>query len=545
MRKFFVFVVLFFTLNSTFAQEYYKINEAIIGFNSTGYLLLSGNFELLNLTIRLVPQSYKFIEHTGSLTKDKYENTVFMKSYKSPRDRIDWYINSIAVINNTIPKLNHSYSFPYTNYPESIKKYLTWDYDEKVARKASEIVEGANDYYDAILRLFNWVHENIKYDESFDYRFSTINITPSYVLESKKSVCVGFSSLFIAFLRSVGIPAKYVFGFSASGNEMKEHSWVEVYVPEHGFIEFDPTYGEFGYVDASHVKLYSDSTSTVLETSYQYRTYASILNSTYNVSYSFLDYATTLNLLKLNVSLSKEKASSDDYILLILKIENPTRYYTMTSAMIEKTKELELIYGKEILGIVISPYSSRNVYYILHTPKNLDPDYIYVHPITLFVFGAKEINLNLTVDPNIKEKTRIDEIVIPTENLSSRHDLLSTEVSISPNETAFPPDLILKIRNIGNTILDDVKVKINYEKYVYNYTLGVFLINQEKSFKYKLELPNKTGQYAVNITVYYSNKTDLYESNFILREKTIIEEIIELIHQFIEKIMGFFSRKAY
>jgi hypothetical protein len=372
------------------------------------------------------------------------------------------------------------------------------------------------------------------------------------VLESKKSVCIGFSSLLIAFLRSVGIPAKYVFGFSASGTEMKEHSWVEVYIPEHGFIELDPTYGEFGYVDASHIKLYSDGTSTVLETSYQYRTYASILNSTYNVSYSFLDYATTLDLLKLNVSLSKEKASSDDYILLILKIENPTRYYTMTSANLmipkdveSKTKELELIYGKEILGIVISPYSSRNVYYILHTPKNLDPNYIYTHPISLFVFGAKEINLNLTVDPRIKEKTKIDEIVIPTENLSSKINLLSTEVSISPNETAFPPDLVLKIRNIGNTILDDVRLKINYERYVYNYTLGVFLINQEKSFKYKLELPNKTGSYSVNITIYYSNKTDLYESNFILREKTIIEKIIELIHQFIEKILNFFGRKAY
>ncbi|MCW1310044.1 MAG: hypothetical protein QXP04_05100, partial [Candidatus Nanoarchaeia archaeon] len=124
MKKFLVIAfVTLILINISIAQEY-KANEAFIQFNASGYILLSGNFQMLNLTVRFVPQNYHSIVHNGNLSSDKYNNTVFTKIYNHPKNRVDWWINSTIFLNKTFAKLNRSYPFPYTNYPKEIERYL-------------------------------------------------------------------------------------------------------------------------------------------------------------------------------------------------------------------------------------------------------------------------------------------------------------------------------------------------------------------------------------------------------------------------------------
>ncbi|MCW1310043.1 MAG: transglutaminase-like domain-containing protein, partial [Candidatus Nanoarchaeia archaeon] len=418
------------------------------------------------------------------------------------------------------------------------------EYDEEVAKTASEIVQGAIDYYDAILRLFNWIRKNIKYDESLIY-VSSVNTSPAYVLKSRKALCSGFSSLFVAFLRSVGIPARNVFGIAHSGKEMREHMCVDIYIPENGFVEFDPTYGQFGYVDASHIRLYADNTSNAVETVYSYEGNASILYSNYSFSYELINYSSSFDALESKAYLSKEIAACDDNVLLILEIKNPLNSYVLTSAMITKVKDLELVYGDEYSSVVIPPLSSKQIHYVFHTQKNLKPNALYINPILIFVFGAREINLNLTINPKITERTRLDEIIITQENVSIEKNILRADILISPNKTAFPTNIFLKLKNVGNTILKNVGLKINYSNISYNYDLGMFLITQEKEFKYQLEIPNETGSYKVNVYLEYANKTDHYESILIVKEKTLIDYLIYFINKVISKLLEFLGRKAY
>ena len=88
--------------------------------------------------------------------------------------------------------------------------------------------------------------------EEFEYNpeFSTISTPIDEVLEAKKGVCQDFAHLAIGCLRSLGLPARYVSGYietySPEGEEdligaAASHAWFSVFIPNLGWIDFDPT----------------------------------------------------------------------------------------------------------------------------------------------------------------------------------------------------------------------------------------------------------------------------------------------------------------
>jgi transglutaminase-like putative cysteine protease len=87
-------------------------------------------------------------------------------------------------------------------------------------------------------------------DFSFTPGFTTISTPLSVVMRERKGVCQDFAHLAIACVRSVGLPARYVSGYietiSPSGVEKlvgvdASHAWFSIYVPEMGWVDFDPT----------------------------------------------------------------------------------------------------------------------------------------------------------------------------------------------------------------------------------------------------------------------------------------------------------------
>lgn len=61
-----------------------------------------------------------------------------------------------------------------------------------------------------------------------------------------KGVCQDFAQIFVACARSLDIPARYVGGYflrTDTENQNAGHAWAEAYVPEIGWIGFDPTHG--------------------------------------------------------------------------------------------------------------------------------------------------------------------------------------------------------------------------------------------------------------------------------------------------------------
>jgi transglutaminase-like putative cysteine protease len=70
------------------------------------------------------------------------------------------------------------------------------------------------------------------------------------VFAQRAGVCQDFAHLQIACLRSLGLAARYVSGYLETSPPPGEprlvgvdasHAWVSVYVPEHGWLDVDPT----------------------------------------------------------------------------------------------------------------------------------------------------------------------------------------------------------------------------------------------------------------------------------------------------------------
>ncbi len=86
----------------------------------------------------------------------------------------------------------------------------------------------------------------------FEFKPGSTNVTTPLieVMKERKGVCQDFAHLAIACVRSVGLPARYVSGYiETAAPEGKEklfgvdasHAWFSIYIPNTGWIDFDPT----------------------------------------------------------------------------------------------------------------------------------------------------------------------------------------------------------------------------------------------------------------------------------------------------------------
>ncbi len=84
----------------------------------------------------------------------------------------------------------------------------------------------------------------------FDPRATDISTPLDQVLSGKRGVCQDFAHLMIGALRAIGLACRYVSGYILTyppegqprlvGADAS-HAWVSVYLPNHGWVDFDPT----------------------------------------------------------------------------------------------------------------------------------------------------------------------------------------------------------------------------------------------------------------------------------------------------------------
>ena len=94
---------------------------------------------------------------------------------------------------------------------------------------------------DNLLHLNHWIYQEIEYSSGITHVDTLLN----EVLALRKGVCQDFAHLFIGIARRHGIPARYVSGYLHQGQgffgDAQMHAWTEAYVPDLGWIGFDPT----------------------------------------------------------------------------------------------------------------------------------------------------------------------------------------------------------------------------------------------------------------------------------------------------------------
>ncbi|WP_164491581.1 transglutaminase-like domain-containing protein [Staphylospora marina] len=127
----------------------------------------------------------------------------------------------------------------------------------RVAELARRLTESAGTDYDKVKAVENWLRSG-----DLEYETEKVPVTPPgrdfvdhFLFESKTGYCDHFSTSMVVLLRSVGIPARWVKGFTAGEfrydadigkyrvtvRNRHAHSWVEVYFQDVGWIPFEPT----------------------------------------------------------------------------------------------------------------------------------------------------------------------------------------------------------------------------------------------------------------------------------------------------------------
>lgn len=146
-------------------------------------------------------------------------------------------------------------------------------FDSPLIRSSGEIHSYALPSFTPGRSVFEAVHDlmnRIYEDYDFDPEFSNVSTPLSEVMVARKGVCQDFAHLGIACLREMGLPARYVSGYIETLPPPGEarltgadasHAWFSVYIPNAGWLDFDPTNNQMinaKYITVAYGRDYSD-----------------------------------------------------------------------------------------------------------------------------------------------------------------------------------------------------------------------------------------------------------------------------------------------
>ena len=119
---------------------------------------------------------------------------------------------------------------PYL-YPN---QYVWYTADSRVFALGRELSDRSADDIAYVQNVYEYVTENIVYDRELAAAIP-VDYLPDVdrTIETGKGICLDYASLMTALLRSQGIPAKLVVGWSGT----QYHAWISVYLKETGWVD--------------------------------------------------------------------------------------------------------------------------------------------------------------------------------------------------------------------------------------------------------------------------------------------------------------------
>jgi transglutaminase-like putative cysteine protease len=95
---------------------------------------------------------------------------------------------------------------------------------------------------DMLHALLRELHEEVTYDPDP----TRVTTTAAEAFAMRRGVCQDLAHIFVAAARSLGFPSRYVSGYFRRNDgvttEGASHAWVESFIPDLGWVGFDPTH---------------------------------------------------------------------------------------------------------------------------------------------------------------------------------------------------------------------------------------------------------------------------------------------------------------
>lgn len=152
------------------------------------------------------------------------------------------YMDTIVFDRSLIEPMSEEDRIEYLRLPDRV--------DSRLPGLASELVRGARTKEEEARAIEFRLQRNYSYTLQMPDQEPPDPIA-HFLFERRKGHCEYFASAMAVMLRIRGIPSRVVTGFQDSGEEpvngwriiraADAHSWVEAYLPDHGWMVFDPT----------------------------------------------------------------------------------------------------------------------------------------------------------------------------------------------------------------------------------------------------------------------------------------------------------------
>jgi len=121
----------------------------------------------------------------------------------------------------------------------------------RVAALAREITTDSANPYEAVAAVNRYLWTQYRYDLTIGPQRRPGDAVDYFLFEERRGYCEQFASAMVVLLRTVGIPARLVTGYTPGTvhpltgllevRNSDAHAWVEVFFPGFGWVEFEPT----------------------------------------------------------------------------------------------------------------------------------------------------------------------------------------------------------------------------------------------------------------------------------------------------------------
>ncbi len=372
-----------------------------------------------------------------------------------------------SIVQTKYARLQVKEKIPFPLSASDIKNYESYTFptptidsnNPKIIKQASQLVQGEDDLFKVVFKIVYWVESNVEYD--LNTLTASASQKASWVLDNKKGVCDEMTSLVVAMLRSLGIPARFVSGISYTTSDLftenwQPHGWAEVYFPNIGWVSFDPTFGQYGYVDVTHIKLRDGFDPAEPATKYEWLAD--------KVQLQAKPLAFDIALLKAGKEIQEEiqleaqvtgkEIGFGSYNQVKGILKNTANYYTAATLQLAVPNEINIL-GRNKRTILLAPKEVKETIWTLQIPSTLPDQYIYTFPLVIYTERNTTAHETFSVQNG---KTIYSQQEIETLNQQDEEKSYSRKVSIDctyPHQAAVNEKVPIEctIKNTGEKTL--------------------------------------------------------------------------------------------
>jgi transglutaminase-like putative cysteine protease len=144
---------------------------------------------------------------------------------------------------------------PPTAGDPDLERYLQLpaELPRRVRDLALQITAGAHTPYERAIAVQDWLETDTAYDLTVAREPEGVDAVDHFLFETRRGFCEHIASAMAILLRAAGVPTRIATGYGPGERnpltgylEVKQsdaHAWVEVLMPQLGWMTFDPTFG--------------------------------------------------------------------------------------------------------------------------------------------------------------------------------------------------------------------------------------------------------------------------------------------------------------